>query len=379
MSIRALGQEGPIELVMKTILHIIDTTGPGGAETVFLELVKSAEKNGYKSIALIRGPGWVQSELERLSLRFFVIDCKGSMNFGYLRKLTQLIRVERVDIIQTHLLGSSVYGCLAGLICRRPVFCTFHGLVDIGRDERFKSLKLLALRLGGSKLITVTTRLQEVITSLRIVRKERIQTICNGIDMSLYQKVESVSVRSKLGVGEDLLIGSVGNIRIPKNYPLAIEAINTLHQQGVKVHYAIAGQGSTEQLKPVVSLVERYGLTEYVHVLGFVSDIQEFLSSLDIFLMSSSSEGHPLALTQAMANGLPIVSTPSGVEEIVDHEINALISAGHDSPSLAQCIKALYLDSGKAASLGENACSKAQELYSLEAMVGQYMNLYRGG
>ena len=84
---------------MITILHVIDTTGPGGAESIFIELSDRMRCRGYRCIPLIRGPGWVKEELERRGLKPELIDAKGSFNLAYLGKLLKLIRRERVDRI----------------------------------------------------------------------------------------------------------------------------------------------------------------------------------------------------------------------------------------------------------------------------------------
>lgn len=361
---------------MKTILHIIDTTGPGGAETVFLELVKATTQKGYKTLALIRGPGWVESQLKEKNIDYVVMDCKGSLNFRYLLFLIRLISKNKVDIIQTHLLGSAVYGCLAGFLSRTPVFCTFHGMVDISDNERFLFAKLLAIRLGAKKLIAVTDQICNKLISFNVFKREKVKTVYNGIDMDLYKKRDNRAYKEQLGTDSFFLIGSVGNIRKPKNYLLAIETIYKLHEKGISAHYMIAGQGSESQMKPLVDKIEEYHLKDYVHLMGFVEDIPLFLSSLDLFLMTSSSEGHPLAITQAMANGLPVVSTPSGVEEIVVNGVDALISDDHTSESLIKCIGSLYESPEKANELAANAKQKAEGIYSLDAMVSSYFHLY---
>ena len=135
---------------LKTILHVIDTTGPGGAETVFIDLATRLPKEKYRSLALIRGKGWVYEELCRRGLEPVLLDCKGSFNWRYLLQLRNLIRKEEVDLIQSHLLGSNVYCALAGLLTATPVVATFHGSVDIGERERFKGLKFGAIQAGGS-------------------------------------------------------------------------------------------------------------------------------------------------------------------------------------------------------------------------------------
>ena len=94
---------------MKTILHVIDTTGPGGAETIFIDLASRLPENKYRSIVVIRGKGWVCEELCRRGIEPLFMDAKGSFNWRSLSGLASLVRKEGVDLIQSHLLGSNVY------------------------------------------------------------------------------------------------------------------------------------------------------------------------------------------------------------------------------------------------------------------------------
>ena len=93
---------------MKTILHIIDTTGPGGAETVFIDLATRLPKDRYRPVIVIRGKGWVFDELCRRGITPVLLDAKGSFNWRYLLAQCKIIKRERVDLIQSHQLGSNV-------------------------------------------------------------------------------------------------------------------------------------------------------------------------------------------------------------------------------------------------------------------------------
>lgn len=362
---------------MPTIMHIIDTTGPGGAETIFLDLAEMTKLQGYKVIALIRGPGWVESQLKLREIDYQIEDCKGSFNLSYLISLIKLIRSHKVDLIQTHLFGSAIYGCMAGFITRTPVVCTFHGMVDIGENEQFLRLKRGAVRLGAHRIVTVTDQLYKKVQSLNIKRESQIATIYNGIDLSEYPYCGDDCFRRGLDLKDSFVVGSLGNIRKPKNYSLAIKTIHNLHLSGIKAHYLIAGQGNEEQLAPLKELIATYSLQNFIHILGFVENVPQFLASLDVFLMSSSSEGHPLAMTQAMASSLAIVSTPSGVQEIVTNECEALVSTEHCAEQLANNIVRFKGDTRLAALLGKQARIKALEHYSLDAMTAQYTVLYK--
>src|SRR5688572_29706459 len=99
-----------------TVLHLIDTGGPGGAETIHAEL----EARGIKPVLL---------------------TSRGSFDVGYLAALFNLVRRHRVDLIHAHLLTTSVYGSLVGRLTGVPVICTFHGQPDLPPDERFRAAK----------------------------------------------------------------------------------------------------------------------------------------------------------------------------------------------------------------------------------------------
>lgn len=362
---------------MKTILNVIDTTGPGGAETIFIQLAKEIANRGNRSIALIRGSGWVEQQLKENNIPVHIIDCKGSFNIKYLFAMVKLIRSENVDVIQSHLLGSNVYSSIAGMLTRTRVISTFHGLVDISPSERFRTIKLLALRFGSYKIVTVTDKLKNLVTKLPVINKNQVATIYNGIDTDAFKKIDTTSLRTKLGItSNDILIGSLGNIRKPKDYPLAIKTIKALHDQGRKVHYAIAGQGSDKQQYPLIELIKKYNLNKYIHILGFTKDTQAFLSSLDVFLMTSSSEGHPLALTQAMVSEAPIVSTKSGVEEIVENGKEALVTDSNTDKELAQKIIELLKDNSLGKLIAKNSLRKSTTQFSLKSMFNAYFELY---
>ena len=361
----------------KRVLHIIDTTGPGGAETVFLNLCEFSAANYEKTLAVVRGSGWVMSQLDNMGIDYKEIDCKGSFNITYLKKLVSLVRKEKITLIQTHLFGSAVYGAIAGLITRVPVVSTIHGVVDISNRERFLAAKLFFLRLAKSSLIGVTEQITNNLKNFALIKNDRVHTFYNGIDTNVFQFIASkVQSRATKASNVEIRIGCLGNIREPKNYPLAIRTIKSLSEMGLKARLLIAGQGNEKQLAPLIRLVNQYQLQDQIDFLGFVEDTPAYLASLDVFLMTSSSEGHPLALTQAMSIGVPIVTTPSGVEQIVEHGKNALVSGKHDADQLANSILYLQDNQDHARRILLEAKTLVAERYSTQAMIHRYEKLY---
>ena len=152
---------------MRTILHTIDTTGPGGAETVFIDLATCLPNDKYRSVVVIRGKGWVYDELRRRGVTPILLDAKGSFNWRYLFGLRKIIKREGVDLVQSHLLGSNVYCALAGMLTGKPVVATFHGAVDVNQQERFISSKFGVINKGASIIVTVSGNLRNEIIKWR--------------------------------------------------------------------------------------------------------------------------------------------------------------------------------------------------------------------
>ncbi|CBL44137.1 Putative glycosyltransferase [gamma proteobacterium HdN1] len=364
--------------LMKTVLHIIDTTGPGGAETVFAELATAAAESGRGSLALIRGPGWVMDELQRRGIETIVLDCKGSLNIRFLLSLVSLIRRRKITLIHSHLLGSNVYASLAGWLTRVPVISTFHGSVDVQGRERFLAAKFGSINLGSRVVVAVTERLSRDLRERTPISAKKLQVIYNGIDTERFSLPKNRILRERLGLPDGaLLVGALGNIRAAKDYMVAVQAIAILRQRGVDVHLAIAGQGSGPLKDELDAFCLKEGITDRIHLLGFVDDAPMFLAGIDLFMLSSSSEGHPLAITQAMSMALPIAATLCGVEEVLQAGEDALLVEPKSPEKLADALQTLAFDKGVCERLGAQARESVLKRYSLKTMKAGYLGLYQ--
>jgi len=363
---------------MKTILHIIDTTGPGGAETVFIQLATGLPSYRYRSVVSIKGKGWVNDELVKRGVRPVMLDPKGSFNWRYLFALVRLIRKEHVDLIHSHLLGSNVYGALAGLITGTPVIATFHGEVDIGENERFKILKFLIIKAGASSIVAVTDSLREDISERTALGRSNIDVIYNGIDTRLFQKSPDNTLRDRFGWGtEDIIVGSLGNIRPAKGYDILLRAASLLNSEESRYRFVIAGQGEGELFDELMDLQKALGLEDRVKFMGFIDDAGGFLSNLDIFLSSSVSEGLPLSAIQAMVSRLPIVATRcGGYEGLINHMENGWLVDVGDPNALAQAIDTVAPNRELRDKLGGNAYKRANETFDIHIMFDNYLKLY---
>ncbi len=364
---------------IKTILHIIDTTGPGGAETVFIELLTHMPASRYRPVVVIRGKGWVYEELCRRGFEPLILDAKGSFNWRYLLKLVRLIRQRRVDLIQSHLLGSNVYSALAGLLTGVPVVATFHGMVDVGQSERFSALKFAAINAGSRAIVAVSEDLKNNIVQRTRLRADKTGVIYNGIDTAAFGRDADQAYRQRFGWPEDtILVGCLGNIRPAKAYDILLEAAASVIASDNRYRFLIAGQGSGSLYRSLLAQRSRLALDGHVEFLGFNDDPAAFLANLDVFVLSSRSEGFSIATIQAMATGLPVVATRSGgPQEILTGPLAGLLVEAENPAALAAGIMAFSERPEWARDMARAGRDHARTHFDIKAMIAAYEALYR--
>jgi glycosyltransferase involved in cell wall biosynthesis len=325
---------------MIKILHTIDTTGPGGAETVFINIIKGLNPIHFQSIAAIRGPGWVCNSLRSVGVEPIFIQSRGGFNYKYLLDLIRIIHKYKIDIVQSHLLGSNLYCSFAGLICRIPVISTFHGFVDADQNDRFMPIKSKIINFGSKKIVFVSDHLRDHYIRQYGFSRAKSLTIYNGIDTSIFYPQKDDSIRKQLGISsEHILIGAVGNIRPAKGYDCFLKAARLVINEYPECRFVIAGQGAGKLFDELLKLRKKLIMESDFFFLGFHKDPAKVLNNLDIFVLPSISEGFSLSTIEAMACGLPVVITRSGgPEELVENGENIIIDTPGNEIKLAEGI-----------------------------------------
>jgi glycosyltransferase involved in cell wall biosynthesis len=362
----------------KNILHSIDTSGPGGAETVFLALATRLDPLYFRSYAVIKAEGWVADQLRAAGIEPNFAPMRGSFNLRYLFQLIRLVRRYRIDLIQSHLFGSNVYCSLAGLLCRVPVVSVFHGAVDVNPQSRLLGLKFRILNVGSRRTVFVSDSLKNAILKTGMVAAHKSSVIFNGVDTDLLRRAPDTSIRSQLGLNEsDLVIGSIGNIRRPKGYDVLLQAAALLREKSPRYKFVIAGDTTGRLYDELLKLRSQLGLENTVHFIGFQSDVARVLNNFDLFLLSSTSEGFSIATIEAMSCSLPVVATRSGgPEEIVTHEQDGLLVNAGSANAIAAAIERLAVDPVLRERLAKNARATVLSRFSLEAMIAAYTRVY---
>ncbi|MBU2863963.1 glycosyltransferase family 4 protein [Reinekea forsetii] len=357
-----------------TILHVIDTTGPGGAETVFLNLAEKMHIKGYRNLALIKGSGWVQSQLELRDIPFKVIKPFGFFSIPYYKTLINLIKTENVQFVQAHLLGSALSFSIINMLTRIPVVATLHGQVDVNPNERFIGIKRWLLRRGLSKVVAVSGQLADYLAERKLFSREQLSVIHNGVNVECYNVEKSNQLKQQFKLPTNAtLIGSIGNIRPAKDYPTLIEAAKIVVTQNPDTHFFIAGHAKQPLQSQLEAQINALDLSSNIHFLGFLDDTPSFLAQLDVFVLSSEKEGFSISTLEAMAAKVPIVVTRcGGPEEIIEQGKTGVFV---DVKSPTQLAQAILTAPNSGVEQVEQAYKVVNEKFSEQVLTNQYQQL----
>ncbi|WP_417530554.1 glycosyltransferase family 4 protein [Marinobacter lipolyticus] len=362
----------------KTILHLIDTTGPGGAETVFISLLNKLEETEFRNVVVLRGEGWVADQVRSLGITPHIIDSKGSFNLGYIRTLRHILKSEQVDLIHAHLLGSNVYGALLALLCRTPMIATFHGAVDVAAGERFLRAKFSIIGWGASSIVCVSRRLQDELADRSPLPKHKLKLIYNGVNPERFSRGSTTALRAELGLpGDATLVVSVGNIRPAKGYEYLVDAAVKMAEVDTNTHFVVVGHQREvlfDKLKARIAAAPRQ---PNIHWLGFRQDVADVLKQADIFLLPSVSEGFSISTVEAMMAGVPVIATRSGGPEeiIVDGETGLLVPIKDPDAIVTAILNLKRTVLHK--EVTERARKAVYDRFSLATMLQAYLGLYQ--
>ena len=358
---------------MIRVLHVIDTGGPGGAETVFLQTATRLDPARFHSAAVVGRMGWLAQQFQAGGVTPQIVPATGSFNLRYLSKLIRLARRHRSDVIAAHLYGASVYASLAGTLLSIPVISVLHGQSDVPEAERFSSLKAAIVRRGSRRVIFVSERLQEHLRPRFKLAAAQCAVVPNGVDTEIFRPRRDRTLRAELGLTDDTaLIGAIGNVRKPKAYDVLLRAARALIDRSQRFHVVIAGDCANDLGKQLQQLAATLGVEPHVTFLGLRPDVSRILNNLDVFALSSNTEGFSIACIEAMACGVPVVATRSGgPEQILDGEAGLLVPTA-DPESLALAIEHVISSKDLAAALTAKAMTRVHEQYSLTTMLSRY-------
>lgn len=367
-----------VGLKQYTILHTIEGGGPGGAETVLLQLASKLDPSRFRSLVLLTSDDWLRQQLVNQRIQTTLVDSKAWYDFRLPRAMTKLIRQGKVDLIHSHLPDQNFYSCLAARLTARKVIVTYHGTPGLFTNARVRgAIKLWTVRHAATAVVVVSDYLRRLLVEAGFPA-EKIVRIYNGVDLNQFARGAGGRLRGELGFPDNArLIGMVANLRPSKGYEYFVQAARQVADSIPEARFVVVGEREEGIARQLEYLLRQWGLEDRFVFLGFRADVPEILADLDVFVLSSVSEGLSIATIEAMAAGKPVVVTRSGgPPEVVEDGRTGLLVPPADPQALASRICELLRNPGLAATLSRNARAEAESRFSLARMIREYESLY---
>jgi glycosyltransferase involved in cell wall biosynthesis len=350
------------------IVHVLSSYGLGGQERVALDLAAGQRALGHEVAALALAPGPLDAEFVARGVRATVEEKRAGFDLTLFGRLTKSFRRARVDIVHTHNPQPLIYAAPAARLAGARAVHTKHGAnPDAGRRLW---LRRTAARFTGA-YVAVSETTAEVARANREVPERKLRTVPNGIDLARFHPDAEArrEIRRELGIADDArVLGTVGRLAKEKDQALLIRAIAPLLDENRRL--VIVGDG------PEMATLRALA-TPFVHLTGARQDVPRLLASFDAFVLSSRTEGLPLVIPEAMASGLPVISTAvGGIPTVIDEGATGFLVAAGDGAALAAAWQRLASDGKLAEDFGRKGRAVALERYSADRMVRDYLNIY---
>lgn len=230
-------------------------------------------------------------------------------------------------------------------------------------------------------IVAVSDPLAEYMRRALRLPQDKVRVVRNGVESVARAPEGGAAIRRELGLAQGtLVIGSLGRLDHIKGYDILLEAYRRLRMADSSrppPALVIAGDGPEEpRLRAMIAAMPRI-VREGVHMLGWRTDVRELLSALDVFALSSRSEGTSLSLLEAMSVGIcPVVTDVGGNADVVGYQLRHRLVAS-ESPSLfARALVTALHDAEARACDAERARARVAKTFSIEAMVRRYEQLY---
>lgn len=351
------------------ILQIMPEYGLAGAEIMSENLCYGLKKQNH-DVIIVSFFHLETPIIERLvsnGFKVLFLDKKPGFDCSVIKKLRMIFKSEKPDIVHTHRYVLP-YVYLASIGYAHKIVHTVHNVAskEVGRKQQI--IQYFILRSRKVTPVTISPRVKESFLVRYKLKNKQIPMIYNGIDIDRFEKKANYDLHN----GGTIL--HIGRFSRQKNHIRLIDAFKLVKAVHPQSRLQLIGSGDLEQ--SIIEYVKTNELADSVEFLGLKDDVRPYLYNADVFVLSSDYEGMPITIIEAMATGLPIVSTEvGGVPDMIhDQTSGYLVSLSSDELSIALID---LLNSKKLRNqLGDNAKIDSNA-FSLSTMTNNYLDVYR--
>ena len=363
----------------RRLAFVIEALTVGGAERMLVALANGFARAGDEvHVVCLAAPGELAAELAP-EVDLHLLGKRRGIDPPLVPRLRRLLARLRPDAVNSHLWVANFWSRLALAGTGTRIVVTEHSR-DAWKSGLYRGLDR-ALVPFTDALVAVSGDTADFYRREIGVPEALVHVINNGVDTARYATGEGRALRARWEpTGTRLLLGTVGRLVPAKNHVRLLEALRLGLDRGHRLALVVVGDGP--EAVRVEAAVARLGLGQAVTLAGPSRDVPDALAALDLFVLSSDREGHPLAILEAQAAGVPVVAVRAGgtAEALARYgAATGGVLVEPDARALADAICALDADRASLARMGAFARRHAARNFDTRHMIEAYARLFDAG
>jgi glycosyltransferase involved in cell wall biosynthesis len=358
---------------MIKVLHTEWSDGWGGQEIRILNEMLGVRNCGIEVILVCREYSQIKEKALLEGIKVFTLPFRGNTDLKTLWNLIKIIKIEKVDIVNTHSGKDTWVGGLAAKFAGVKFIRTRH-LSNPIRSNRVNFINELA-----DYIFTTGESVKDDMIQNNRINPNKIMSVPTGIDSTKYnpENYNPQEYRKLYNIQDgDVAIGIIAVLREFKKHEVFLEMAKMLVKQNAKIKFFIAGDGPRKDI--IKKLIIEYNLTENITMLGHISEPEKLLSALDIFVLTSDSkEGVPQSVTQALMMNTCVIATDVGSIKDLYNDENFFLVEPNSPEKIYHIINELLDNPSLLKQYKQNSRNYVFKHFSKKTMVTNILEIYK--
>lgn len=363
-----------------TVLTACTSRAWGGMEMSLVQTSARLRARGHRVVPLCAPGSPIEERLRAEGFAPETADLWGKAHPRQAWRLSRLMARHGVDLVHCDW-SRDLFTLVPALLPHRRVPLVLHKHVGVLAGKRLWVHHGLYARVD--RVIAISEVIHRNFVAMHPIDPRKVVTIHNGVDPERFRPDPAARARLRVELGyadDDVVIGIVGRVTPSKGHREFLEMAARLAPAHPRARFLVVGEatrGEEEEGRAILDGLVAAGLGDVVRVTGFRGDVPQLLAAMDVFAFPSHNEAFGLALIEAMAAGLPTVSSDcDGVPDIVVEGVTGLMVPAKDGAALAAATTRLLQDAGLREQLGRAGRERVLARFTGERFVAALERLY---
>lgn len=363
----------------KKVLHLTFDMRIGGTEQVIKNLIEGSNKEQFHmSVFCLEEPiGPFGQMLLEKRIPIASTQRHAGFDINLIKTIRQHLKKYHIDVLHCHQYTPWVYGTFAALGTKTKIIFTEHGRFYPDSTTWKRKLVNPLLNLFTDKITAISKATKQALVDFEYIPENKIEVIYNGIHALSKEKEETQALKNQLGIDNStFVLGTIARLDSIKNHPMMFKAFKMVLQTHPNTKLILVGDGDERQ--SLEKLAKQLDLYNHIIFTGYIAKPAHYLDCMDIFLLSSLSEGTSMTLLEAMSLSKPCVVTDAGGNaEIIKNNINGFVSENNNANLFSENISKLINSKNLMQEFSRNSRECFDQNFNVKNMSLSYVSLYK--